>query len=176
MDHSEIVTLLRDAVPAAGGGVWAELGAGTGNFTWALAELLGSAATIWAVDRDLGAITALGRRMIAAPAAATIVPRQADFTQWLGLPDLDGVLLANALHFVADQPALLRRVVARLKPGGRLVVAEYDVTQRLRYVPYPVPFGRLAELAAELELPAPRLAGRRRSPSSGIDIYVGVVA
>jgi len=31
--------LIRAGVGAAGG-TWAELGAGTGNFTWALAELL----------------------------------------------------------------------------------------------------------------------------------------
>ena len=104
------------------------------------------------------------------------MPRQADFTQWLGLPDLDGALLANSLHFIRDQPAVLRAVAARLKPGGRLVVAEYAVDEPLRYVPYPVPFSRFAALAVELGLAAPALVGRRRSPSSGVEIYVGVVA
>ena len=35
-----MVALIRGGVPRAGG-VWADLGAGTGNFTWALAELIG---------------------------------------------------------------------------------------------------------------------------------------
>jgi hypothetical protein len=34
MEQHEMVALIRDGVPAQGG-VWADLGAGTGNFTWA---------------------------------------------------------------------------------------------------------------------------------------------
>src|SRR5262249_54282541 len=40
MEQSEMVALIRGGVPGPGG-IWADLGAGTGNFSWALAELLG---------------------------------------------------------------------------------------------------------------------------------------
>ena len=33
MERSEMVALIRAGVPGSGG-VWADLGAGTGNFTW----------------------------------------------------------------------------------------------------------------------------------------------
>jgi ubiquinone/menaquinone biosynthesis C-methylase UbiE len=46
-----MVALIRGGV-AEPGGIWADLGAGTGNFTWALAELLGLSATVHAIDRD----------------------------------------------------------------------------------------------------------------------------
>ncbi len=51
MDQGEMVALIRAGVPPAGG-VWADLGAGTGNFTLALAEILGPTATIYALARD----------------------------------------------------------------------------------------------------------------------------
>ncbi len=56
MDHIEMVALIRGAIETPGE-TWADLGAGTGNFTRALRELLGPQGTIYAVDRDGKAIT-----------------------------------------------------------------------------------------------------------------------
>src|SRR5215210_6911182 len=97
-----MVALIRDGVPRPDG-TWADLGAGTGNFTWALRELLGAQATIYAVDRDGKAIRQQQQQLAQAPPGATIIPIQADFTHPLDLPALDGVLMANALHFIRDQ-------------------------------------------------------------------------
>ena len=169
-----MVTLIRNGVPGAGG-VWADLGAGTGNFTWALRQLLGPQATIYALDRDRRAIE---RQQIAMAQTnepgATVVPIQADFTRPLDLPPLDGVLMANALHFVRDQPATLALIASYLRPGGRLLLVEYDLATALAWVPFPVPFERFEALAAQAGLASPRLVGTRRSPSSGITMYAGV--
>ena len=55
MDHTDHVTLLRGGVSAPGG-VWADLGSGTGAFTLALSDLLGLSGTIYSVDKDLSLI------------------------------------------------------------------------------------------------------------------------
>ena len=55
MELSEMVALIRGGVSEPGGN-WADLGAGTGNFSWALAELIGPQGTIYAIDRDAKAI------------------------------------------------------------------------------------------------------------------------
>ncbi|MGH7674960.1 MAG: hypothetical protein ACREMV_06785, partial [Gemmatimonadales bacterium] len=39
---------------------------------------------------------------------------------------LDGILLANALHFVRNPDVVLARLAARVRPDGRVVVVEYD--------------------------------------------------
>ena len=59
--------------------LWADLGAGTGTFTLALAELLGAGSTIYAVDADANAIHALGE--LPAVGETRIVPVKADFTR-----------------------------------------------------------------------------------------------
>src|SRR5687767_3510194 len=117
MEHTEMVALIRGGVPAQGA-TWADLGAGTGNFTWALRELLGPHAAIYAVDRDGKAIRAQRERLAQAGSGAAIQLLQADFTGSLDLPTLDGVLMANALHFIRDQPAVVGRLIGYLRPGG----------------------------------------------------------
>jgi ubiquinone/menaquinone biosynthesis C-methylase UbiE len=173
MDQVEMVTLIRDGVPQPGG-TWADLGAGTGNFTWALYELLGPQATIYAVDRDARAIAYQRTRIAQAAPRAAIYPMQADFTRPLTLPPLDGVLMANALHFVRDQVSVLALVTRYLRPGGRLLLVEYELRDALRWVPFPVPFARFVALAEVSGLVGAALLRTRRSPSSGRVLYAAV--
>jgi ubiquinone/menaquinone biosynthesis C-methylase UbiE len=170
VEQREMVELIRGGV-AAPGGTWADLGAGTGNFTWALAELLGPTATIHALDRDARAVEAQRRRLKTDPPQATVLPRQADVMRSLELPPLDGVLLANLLHFVRDQVGLLRRLWAALRPGGSLLVVEYEQAFPIPWVPYPLPFARLARIVTEAGFTPAVQVGTRRSPSSGRVMY-----
>ena len=55
MDHADHKDLLRDGVPGPGG-VWADFGSGSGAFTLALADLIGSTGQIHAIDKDRRAL------------------------------------------------------------------------------------------------------------------------
>ena len=112
MKHSDLVALLEGGVTSRGGR-WADLGAGEGAFTLALADLVGPDAHITAIDKDASALRGISRRF---------ETRVADFTTPLDLHDLDGVVMANSLHFVRDKQPVLEAVRAMLKPGGRLVM------------------------------------------------------
>jgi SAM-dependent methyltransferase len=152
--------------------VWADLGAGTGVFTRALAALVGSAGRVIAVDRDGRALETL-RRSAAGGSAAVIDILVGDVTGPLGLPPLDGVVMANVLHFVADAEGVVSRVAALLKPGGRLVLIEYEGRRPSRWVPHPVDSARFVELAAGAGFTPPRVVSRRPSLFGG-DIYAAV--
>lgn len=175
MNTGDAAALIARAIPGRGG-TWADLGAGEGTFTRALAELLGPDSTIYAVDRDAGAVAAIERW--SPTAKANVIPVAADFTRPFELPGLDeslldGMLLANALHFVRDAVVVLARLAAMVKPGGRIVFVEYDRRASSRWVPYPIPVARLPALAASAGLSTPTIMATRPSDYGG-EIYVAV--
>jgi ubiquinone/menaquinone biosynthesis C-methylase UbiE len=172
MNDADALELLRAAVPAAEGEVWADLGAGTGVFTRALAALVGSAGRVIAVDRDARALAAV-RGRAAAGVSAAIEVVVGDVTKPLALPVLDGVVMANVLHFVADAAGVLARVATLLRPGGRLVLMEYEGRRPGPWSPYPVGFARFVELAEGAGFTPPRIVVRRPSRYGG-EIYVAV--
>lgn len=169
MEHAVAMDLIREGVTR--GERWADLGAGEGTFTRALCQLLGPEGSVWAVDRSVSALRTL--RGSLRSGGATVHVLRADFTEPLDLPSLDGVLMANALHFVADQETLLRRLVTMLPPGGRFVLVEYDRDRPNRWVPHPLPPQRFCALCEGAGLTSPLEIARRPSGYQG-EIYVSV--
>ena len=148
MDHADHVFLLRGGV-APPGGVWADLGSGAGAFALALADLLGPHGVIYSVDQDTNALRQQQEAMARRFPDLTAHYITGDFTRPLALPPLDGIVIANAIHFVAraQQEDVVRRLRGYLRPGGRMIVVEYDVDQGNRWVPYPLSIASWEELA-----------------------------
>ncbi len=153
MNHADHVTLLRGGVLVTEdqptGRVWADLGSGAGAFTLALADLLGPDGIIHSVDRDATALDTQRRAMHTqfgsrAPQVRYLV---ADYTRPLVLPPLDGIVMANTLHFHHDPVPVVRRVADYLKPTGRLLVIEYDTDRGNIWVPHPFSFAAWVDIA-----------------------------
>ncbi|MGH2618269.1 MAG: class I SAM-dependent methyltransferase [Thermomicrobiales bacterium] len=161
MNHDDHVRLIENGIGRGSGGVWADFGAGGGAFTLALRDVAGPEVEIIAVDRDRGSRRTLRQAMDRCFPGTTLRLREADFTQELRLPPLDGILTANAIHYVPwqEQAALWRRWRDCLKPAGRVLVVGYDADEGNRWVPYPVSFAALAALAREAGFAAPVLLG-----------------
>lgn len=165
--------MISTAVPGAGG-AWADIGAGQGTFTRALADLIGRGGRVYAVDRDALALSRLQER--AQEAAARVIPVLGDFTEPLTLPGLrspglEGMLLANALHFVPDPDRVLARLADHVRPGGRVVIVEYDRRRPSPWVPYPIAAEAVGSLATAAGLTDPTIIGRRPSAFGGT-LYV----
>lgn len=175
MHVDDAVALIRDAVGNATG-AWADLGAGTGTFTRALARILGAGSTIYAVDDDVSAVAALHR--FATTSATRIIPVRADITRPLELPGLgdhllDGILLANSLHFVPNAERVLMQLAQRVRVGGRVIVVEYDQRAPSRWVPYPIHASRWPQVAASAGLARAAVTATRPSAYAGV-LYAGV--
>ncbi len=147
MNHTDHVRLLRAGIPGPGG-VWADVGAGSGAFTLALADLVGPEATIHAIDRDSGALARARQAVNSRFPGVAVQCHTADFTQPFDLPPLDGIVMANALHFVREKCPVVQRLHDVLRPGGRLILVEYDTDRGNRWVPYPLTYAAWEALAA----------------------------
>jgi SAM-dependent methyltransferase len=142
---------LRDAVEmlrasrldTLGPTTWADLGCGEGTFTRALAELVAPGSVVHAMDVDRAALRSLPSRH----GNARIETHAGDLTKqpW-PFSTLDGVLMANSLHYVRDQEAFIATARTHLTPPHRFLIVEYDSETPNPWVPYPVSRKRLATL------------------------------
>ncbi len=168
MNHRDHVGLLREAV--SGPGTWAEFGSGRGAFTLALADLLAGAGAIYSVDRDRGALREQARQIEARFPGARVEYIAADYTRPLDLPPLDGLLMANSLHFQKDKQAVLRRACEYLRPDGKFVLVEYNTDRGNTWVPYPLSYRTFEELARRCGFAGVRQTGAVPSSFLG-EIY-----
>ena len=119
---------------------WADLGCGTGTFTQALATLLEEGSKIYAVDKEHqqikpGAMSSTDLQFIKLDFVREVLP----FT------NLDGILMANALHYVKDKITFVNGLVSYLKPSGQFLIVEYDTQNQNQWVPYPISFDTLVK-------------------------------
>lgn len=174
MNHNDHVNLLKPA-KLSPGGVWADLGAGEGAFTLALRELLGPDATIYAVDKNRGRLSDLERAYAARFGSTENLHILAtDFSRALELPLLDGIVMANSLHFFKDREKVLSQVRTFLKPDGLLLLVEYNVDRGNMWVPHPLSFGTYRAMAPRAGFTQPRILAKH--PSSFLREFYSALA
>jgi ubiquinone/menaquinone biosynthesis C-methylase UbiE len=155
VNHADHVRLLQEAVPT-GLATWADLGSGGGAFTLALADRLGPEAVIYSIDKAKGALAEQERAM-RDRFPNTVHYQVADFTRPLILPPLDGIVMANSLHFHRDKVKILNQIQTYLKSGGRFVLIEYNADSGNPWVPYPLSYNTWEALAQQAGFTGTRL-------------------
>jgi len=139
MDHEDHIRLLKNGIQSPGG-IWVEFGSGRGAFTLALAELIGPEGEIYSVDNNKGALQdqakVIQKRFPRDQPKIQYLNK--DYTLPLAFPPLNGVLMANSLHFHKDKAAILELIFDYLGPQGCLILVEYNAERGNTWVPYPV--------------------------------------
>ncbi|MBX2901763.1 MAG: methyltransferase domain-containing protein [Cyclobacteriaceae bacterium] len=166
MELSQAIQLIEKGVAATPNQQWADLGAGQGFFSQALAQLLPSG-SITAIDQDIHALNAIVWK--SDTVALTRLP--ADFSTYSWQRNFNGFLIANALHYVPEQATLLKRLKKQLLPDGRILVIEYDTEISNAWVPYPISFKKLQAVAAVAGLPTVTFLHRVNSTYQTGGIY-----
>ena len=157
MNHNDHVDLLRQANLTTGGN-WADFGSGSGAFTLALRELVGPHANVYAVDKDQRALRELEKaHREKFTTSQNVHPVRADFSGALSLPPLEGIVMANSLHYFKDREKTLRHVRSFLKLHGALLLVEYNADSGNPWVPYPLSFETYRSLAPRAGFSEPRL-------------------
>jgi trans-aconitate methyltransferase len=174
MEHADAVRLLSSPeLQPIRPQTWADLGCGDGVFTRALASLLVPGSTIHAMDRDPAALKALP----AEHHGVAIRTWTGDVTaRPLPFGPVDGLLLANVLHYVRDQVTFLRSCRTQLSASGHVLIVEYDTDHANRWVPYPVSRWGLGELCASAGFARPVQLESRPSIYQQAALYSVLVA
>ena len=147
MDLTQATKLIKHPdISSTAKTLWADLGCGSGLFTHALAGLLAADSKIYAVDKDAGALKRIHR-----PDTITIERIEADFVKdTLGLHDLNGILMANSLHFVEDKMAFIQKIEPYFAGEPCFLIVEYNTDNSNPWVPYPISFATLQALFKKL--------------------------
>ena len=134
--------LAESGVETLGPTSWADLGCGDGTFTLALADVLASGSIIHAIDLDDPAL----RRIPSAHKDVRITRHHGDFMKlpW-PFAGVDGILMANSLHYVENQAAFIRECESHMT-SRRFLIVEYDTSTASPWVPYPVSQAKLITL------------------------------
>lgn len=173
MELSEATTLIQnDHLVHPGATEWADLGCGSGLFTYALAQMLDAGSVVYAVDKDPVRLQSLHN-----PGDVDIRPLQLDFiTTPLPWHNLDGILMANSLHFVSDKKLLIRQLSHHLKHAGNFLIVEYDTDKPVpQWVPYPVSFRSLQALFGRAGFTVVEKLGERTSAYGRANMYAAWV-
>src|ERR1700730_15777809 len=123
---------------------WCDLGCGTGTFTTALAELLAPGSTIHAVDLDQKALEEIPDRYDGVQIRKVLGDLRSSS---LRLPSVDGILMANSLHFIREQHLFLKRL---LSFTDRSLILVYLRARPTPWGPYPVGYAKLCDLFGEV--------------------------
>jgi len=173
MNHDDHVNLLRPANLTQG--TYADFGAGSGAFTLALRELTGPDSIIYALDKDRASLRELeSNHRTRFNTTRNLILLKDDFSLDQSLPQLDGIVMANSLHFFKDKEKILRHVRAHLKPGGALLLVEYNVDKGNMWVPYPISFNVCRVLVKRTGFTEPKLLAK--APSSFLNEFYSAMA
>lgn len=156
MEHRDHVNLLRGGVLSAGER-WADFGSGEGAFTLALRELIGPGAELWSIDKDRGRLDRQRQLFQSRFAGSNVHFLNVDLSRPLELPPLDGIVMANSLHFFRDQVRVLQLMRGYLQEGGRFVLVEYNADTGNPWVPHPISFESFRMLARQASFSEPQL-------------------
>jgi SAM-dependent methyltransferase len=168
MTIPEAISFIRPGIHPRSG-TWADIGAGTGLFTNALMEILEEGSII-AIDKSPHALFS-----IKAPGHIHFEIREGDFNHPLELPSLDGIVMANALHYAKDHLFVLKNVVKSLNDGGSFILIEYDTeVPNEPWVPNPVSLHLFRTLCSKVGLTDPELIGERKSIYQATRMYAVV--
>ena len=124
-DAEERPDSLVNALEIPIGATVADVGSGTGYFTWRLAAKVGSKGNVFAVDVQQTMLDLTAETVKKHQLANVEFVLGGESDPRLPAASLDLVFIANAYHEFSEPEAMMTAVSRSLKPDGRLVVIEF---------------------------------------------------
>lgn len=107
----------------------ADIGAGTGTFSFRLATRVGVAGKVYAVEIQDGLLDYIRKNMEKNKVKNIIPVKSSDSDPNLPPASCDKILLANVYNYISDQAMFMKNVRKSLKPGGLVAIIDTDITK-----------------------------------------------
>ena len=117
--------LLLQALAITPGMTVADVGAGTGYYTWQLAQRVGASGRVYAVDVQPEMIMLLDRQMQQRGVTNVVSLLGSERDTRLPAASVDLAIMVDVYHELAYPSEVMDSLVRSLKPGGRIVFVEY---------------------------------------------------
>lgn len=119
------------------GDIVADVGAGSGYFTFRLAKVVGSGGKVYAVDIQEEMLAYIRAKMQKTGITNIVPVRSAPIDPMLPAASCNSILLVNTYHELVDPVALMKNLRQALKPGGTIAIVNWNesVTRKKLYVP-----------------------------------------
>lgn len=124
-EREEAPTKLMEALKIKPGQVVADVGAGSGYFTFRLAEQVGDKGKVLAVDIQPEMLKLIRQRMKAKNVTHVEPIRGTESDPKLPANSVDLILMVDVYHEFSFPYEMTVAMLAALKPGGRMVFVEY---------------------------------------------------
>ena len=111
------------------GEVVADIGAGSGYFTFRLAHHVGDSGRVYAVDVSPDMIVHLNRRIRDLKLTNVVTILSAPDDPLLIDASIDRFFICDTWHHIPDHPRYLALMKKMLKPGGQVVMIDFKKTQ-----------------------------------------------
>jgi ubiquinone/menaquinone biosynthesis C-methylase UbiE len=136
MDQNKAISLIQNAITDDQPQRWADLGCGAGTFTMALNNTLPAGSHLTPIDKQTQNLPNF---------------LKANFEKDdLPLSNLDGILMANSIHYIRDKQKLIKKLETYFSTSPTFLIVEYDATHYSPWVPYPINYQKLETLFTEL--------------------------
>ncbi len=124
-EQEEKPRLVLEAIQLKPGNVVADIGAGTGYFSWRMAQEVGNSGRVYAVDIQQEMLDLLSQKMTER-GVTNVVPILGTIDNAkLPANTLDLVIMVDVYHEFSHPYEMMGSICRSLKPGGRVVFVEY---------------------------------------------------
>lgn len=131
----------------------ADVGAGTGFFSFRLATRVGVEGKVYAVEIEDELLTYIRNKVEKSKVSNIIPVKSSDFDPNLPPASCDKILLVNSYAYFSDPVAFMRNIRKALKPGGLVAVIDLDedkVKEKRKAIKKNLPVKGKLRLASEV--------------------------
>jgi ubiquinone/menaquinone biosynthesis C-methylase UbiE len=129
-EQGQRATDMLKALAVSAGDWVADVGAGNGYYAQRLSQIVGPAGKVFAEDISDRTMNLLEQRVKLFDLRNVEVVKGDDDNPKLPASSLSAVLVVDSYHHFSQPQPMLEQVLRALKPGGRLVIADYSLSDR----------------------------------------------